>query len=1027
MAKENRCPQCGKELPRGAPQGLCPSCLLEVGQAHTEEFRNLETADVSPAAGAAPSETRWDQPKRLPKVGEDFGGYRILGFLGKGGMGSVYEAEHLETERRVALKVLDHRLDSPEARQRFLREGRLAASVNHPNSVYVYGTEEIEDTPVISMELVPGGTLEDRVAKEGPLPVTEAVDAILQIIAGLEAAQSVGVLHRDIKPSNCFVDSTGEVKVGDFGLSISTLGRGESHLTEEGTFLGTPAFASPEQLRGDELDLRSDIYSVGVTLYYLLTGKTPFEADNMVRLLATVLERPAESPVKLRPEIPRDLGRGVLSCLKKKNTERFKSYAQMRTALVPFSSRAPTPASLRRRFLAGFIDYVVLSFLSVPWFYETGVLDPEQFSVAGFRFTVSVWLLFQVLWYTVQEGFWGASLGKALCQIRVVRPDRNIPSLAGAALRALIFVAIPAIPYVILGCTGLTDPSGSRVDWVTQISSYSPFIVLLLFFSTARKRNGFAAVHDLLSDTRVILKWAPHQARQALPTPEKQLSAVEGTPQLGPYYVLENLAQAGPQELVLGYDTRLLRKVWIRRLPTGEPAVAQNMRKLGRLGRLRWLNGKRSGEECWDVYEAVSGTPLLSLLGARQPWGKVRYWLLDLADELQESLKDASLPAVLSLDRVWITADGRAKLLDFPAPGLDEHGAQSKTPEIRGHDFASVKLFLNQIAVVALEGSIPESGKVERKIPAVPLPLHARSFLESLSSFQTPEILVEQLKSILYGVASVSRWRRLGLVAGCSLPSFLTFLIMLTGVIVVESGHRLHPEIDPLDRVLLRFERLQEGHHTFIAKTAQLQEALKIYLVAHYRETISNPAIWKSFLVKNCIRAKRREIAEQIVATHPSPTEAEIAEAEALLEPYLFRFEKRPRRVLKDLFFKIPLFIGLILIALLIFVIVPSLIFSPIFGRDLFLHSVGIAVVNAAGSRASRLRIFLRILITWSPMIAVAPALIMVFLVTWTTTTGGVIFLALPCLLVLAGALWSVLTPSRSLQDKIAGTYLVPR
>src|SRR5438309_9278546 len=123
----------------------------------------------------------------------------------------------------MAVKVLTHSLDSPEARRRFLREGRLAASVNHPNTVYVFGTEEINGQPVITMEFVAGGTLQDRVKRQGPLPVNEAVDAILQIVAGLEAAAAAGVLHRDVKPSNCFIEADGTVKVGDFGLSISTL------------------------------------------------------------------------------------------------------------------------------------------------------------------------------------------------------------------------------------------------------------------------------------------------------------------------------------------------------------------------------------------------------------------------------------------------------------------------------------------------------------------------------------------------------------------------------------------------------------------------------------------------------------------------------------------------------------------------------------------------------------------------------------------------------------------------------------
>jgi serine/threonine protein kinase len=157
-------------------------------------------------------------------------------------MGTVFEAEDLENGRRVALKVLSQKLDSPAARQRFFREGRLAGSINHPNSIYVFGTEEIGGTPIITMELVAGGTIEERVRANGPMSPAGAVDAVLQIIAGLEAAQRTGILHRDVKPSNCFVDADGTIKIGDFGLSISTAIRMETALTAAGSFLGTPAF-----------------------------------------------------------------------------------------------------------------------------------------------------------------------------------------------------------------------------------------------------------------------------------------------------------------------------------------------------------------------------------------------------------------------------------------------------------------------------------------------------------------------------------------------------------------------------------------------------------------------------------------------------------------------------------------------------------------------------------------------------------------------------------------------------------------
>jgi len=164
-------------------------------------------------------------------------------------MGQVYAAEDIEHGRRVALKVLGDALSSSADRARFLREGQLAAAVTHPNSVYVYGSEVVADVPVIVMELLPGGTLKDRVRDGGPLPAAEAVTAILQVVAGLEAAFAGGVLHRDVKPGNCFVDRDGTVKIGDFGLSITTT-PDLTHRTATGTLRVTPQFAAPEQLKG---------------------------------------------------------------------------------------------------------------------------------------------------------------------------------------------------------------------------------------------------------------------------------------------------------------------------------------------------------------------------------------------------------------------------------------------------------------------------------------------------------------------------------------------------------------------------------------------------------------------------------------------------------------------------------------------------------------------------------------------------------------------------------------------------------
>src|SRR4051812_27922295 len=222
-----RCLECEAPLSPAETQGLCARCVLKIGL--VSQFGESSTAEGGSRKLVPPAQFPFN-----------FGGYRVLCLLGRGGMGAVYEAEELESGRRVALKVLGHSLDSPDTRKRFLREGRLAASINHPNSVYVYGTEEIDETPVITMELIPGGTLQERVKEGGPLPVGEAVDAILQVIAGLETAHAVGILHRDIKPANCFIEPSGTVKVGDFGLSISTVSRDDSALTLAGSILGTP-------------------------------------------------------------------------------------------------------------------------------------------------------------------------------------------------------------------------------------------------------------------------------------------------------------------------------------------------------------------------------------------------------------------------------------------------------------------------------------------------------------------------------------------------------------------------------------------------------------------------------------------------------------------------------------------------------------------------------------------------------------------------------------------------------------------
>ena len=278
------CPHCCQALHySGKRPSFCAYCGKAIDAAQAGS-----TATLDADALTRPPEAAGIDSTPPPEI---LGGYRLLRPLGSGGMGSVYEAEEITTGRHVALKMIAAEYAaSTESVERFRREGRLASAVVDPRCVFVLAADEEAGRPYIVMELMPGTTLKDLVDRQGPLPPAAAVAKILDVIDGLRAAHRLGVVHRDVKPSNCFLDADGRIKIGDFGLSKS-LARGV-HLTQTGAFLGTPQFASPEQVRGETVDQQSDLYSTAATLYYLLTGQAPFESNNAAVTLARIVSDP---------------------------------------------------------------------------------------------------------------------------------------------------------------------------------------------------------------------------------------------------------------------------------------------------------------------------------------------------------------------------------------------------------------------------------------------------------------------------------------------------------------------------------------------------------------------------------------------------------------------------------------------------------------------------------------------------------------------------------------------------------------
>jgi eukaryotic-like serine/threonine-protein kinase len=991
---KRKCVGCGAELPGTTPPDLCPKCLLKLAM----ETQPGPAGTVTLPAGARKS-------RGLPQAGEQFGHYNIIRALGVGGMGAVYDAEDLESGRRVALKVLSHTLDSPDARERFFREGRLAASINHPNSVYIFGTEEIGGTPVITMELVTGGTLQDRVRSRGPLPIGEAVDCVLQMVEGLEAAQRLGILHRDVKPSNCYMGEDGAVKIGDFGLSISTAVRTEPALTATGAFLGTPAFCSPEQLRGEELNARSDMYSVGATLFYLLTGRTPFEAKNMVQMLATVFEQRAPSPRKLRPDVPAGLAKVVLRCLEKQPGERFKSYADLARALAPYGSTAPTPATMGLRFLAGVVDMTLLGGLALV-INLTAFGGPMAFLDQAMQLSPKAllcilgWLCLAPLYYALCEGLWGAAAGKALCRLRVVGPDRNPPGVGRAWLRALVFILPPFLPYWLsFGANPRAYLSTSQ--WIQTLIGLSCYVVMALLFVTARRRNGFAAVQDLLTRTRVVSQ-AAFGMRPVLAASEAPPPAAESATTIGPYHVLQPLAEAAGAKWFLGYDLKLLRKVWIRTVPPGTEPVPVRLRNLARVGRLRWLTGKRSPEENWDAFEALNGRPFLDLVGNPQPWREVRYWLHDLATEISAAEKDSTLPE-LALDRIWITADGRAKLLDFPVPGLTSCNPVTIQP---------CNSLLNAVAATALTGSRDASAQPADDV-ARPLPLHARAFLKSLSQMAGADAVVAALKALLRRVPAVSRLRRAALVAGCVVFPMLACVGGFFGLTFMQELTRRNPGLMDLATLL----QVRSSGRFWGGKNAQLptDRQFAIYIAQHYRGLITNETAWSSWMVMSMIKGEARKFAEQSMVEHPAPAEAEIEEADAAVGKHV------PKQQLFAE--KLPPAMPVLLMAvtLLVYVGLPALVAAVLFRCGVVLLIAGVRYVRKDGVRASRLRLLWRAVVAWCPAVPV-------FAVTVVALDKHLIWepwLALALFGLLAAV--SVALPTRGLQDRLAGTWPVPR
>lgn len=364
---------------------------------------------------------------RRLQIGENLGDYRIVGFLGAGGMGSVYHAVHSKIDRPVAIKVLSDVVENPSFRERFFNEARLQSRLHHPNIATLYDFQEAGNLVYIVMEFIDGETL-DGLIKQRYFAVEEALKTFETICEAISFVHGNNIVHRDIKPQNIKMSSTGTIKMLDFGIAKGAVNQG---LTRVGGVVGTPNYLSPEQLRGQEASPHSDIWSLGILFYEMLTGAEPFKGRTLGELHMQITQAQFEDPEKLNPAIPAEVANIVRKCLTVDIAQRYQTVPDLIADVRKAQERyRPRPQHDRGMGFLGIFNKTGNS--SENSLSENGPVSAGQQSIARpsgvnvAAIAAGAVLLFML----VAVGIW-ATMGPTPSNANVVNIPANVPDRNG--------------------------------------------------------------------------------------------------------------------------------------------------------------------------------------------------------------------------------------------------------------------------------------------------------------------------------------------------------------------------------------------------------------------------------------------------------------------------------------------------------------------------------------------------------------------------------------------------------------------